>query len=87
MQAYACFTSCLKLDSGNVDALMGMGSLYKAKGMLPECVEVVTAALEVMPDNKASISCAHRQTQQMQHLITNISIYLCRLFKRLWEWH
>lgn len=51
-QAFACFSSCLRLDSKHVDSLMGMGSLYKSKGMLHECVEVVTKALEVVPSNQ-----------------------------------
>ncbi|GMH35925.1 hypothetical protein BSKO_03793 [Bryopsis sp. KO-2023] len=50
--AFACFSSCLKLDPLQVDALMGMGSLYKTKGMLSECVEVVNKAYDVVPNDK-----------------------------------
>lgn len=55
-QAFACFSSCLRLDNKHVDSLMGIGSLYKSKGMLHECVEAVTKALEAVPHNQVYVA-------------------------------
>ena len=49
LQAFACFSNALALESSHAETLMAAGALYKSCGLLPEALQSLEAAVKAQP--------------------------------------